>query len=109
MYDILGCNETYGFEDSEGPLGKWLVLGHCAMHSGHERGWYNAKVYNPPEHTPYKWAVTMSPVTNAWLQKLPKVAKMSDSNKSHVFNQKVCENILETIMNDKNLQQTLGK
>lgn len=66
--------------------------------------WYNAKVYNPPEHTIYKWAVTMSSVTNAWLQKVPKVAKMSDSNKSHVFNLKVCENILETIMNDKSLR-----
>lgn len=66
--------------------------------------WYNAKVYNPPEHTIYKWAVTMSSVTNAWLQKAPKVAKMSDSNKSHVFNLKVCENILETIMNDKSLR-----
>jgi len=66
--------------------------------------WYNAKVYNPPEHTIYKWAVTMSSVTNAWLQKAPKVAAMSDSNKSHVFNLKVCENILETIMNDKSLR-----
>jgi len=67
--------------------------------------WYNAKVYNPPEHTIYKWAVTMSSVTNAWLQKAPKVAKMSDkSDKSHVFNLKVCENILETIMNDKSLR-----
>jgi len=66
--------------------------------------WYNAKVYNPPEHTIYKWAVTMSSVTNAWLQKAPKVAKLSDSNKSHVFNLKVCENILETIMNDKSLR-----
>jgi len=66
--------------------------------------WYNAKVYNPPEHTIYKWAVTMSSVTNAWMQKAPKVAAMSDSNKSHVFNLKVCENILETIMNDKSLR-----
>jgi len=66
--------------------------------------WYNAKVYNPPEHTIYKWAVTMSSVTNAWLQKAPKVAAMSDSSKSHVFNLKVCENILETIMNDKSLR-----
>jgi len=67
--------------------------------------WYNAKVYNPPEHTIYKWAVTMSSVTNAWLQKAPKVAKMSEnSDKSHVFNLKVCENILETIMNDKSLR-----
>ena len=66
--------------------------------------WYNAKVYNPPEHTIYKWAVTMSSVTNAWMQKAPKVSLMSDSNKSHVFNLKVCENILETIMNDKSLR-----
>lgn len=66
--------------------------------------WYNAKVYNPPEHTIYKWAVTMSSVTNAWLQKAPKVAAVSDSTKSHVFNLKVCENILETIMNDKSLR-----
>lgn len=66
--------------------------------------WYNAKVYNPPEHTIYKWAVTMSSVTNAWMQKAPKVSAISDSNKSHVFNLKVCENILETIMNDKSLR-----
>eukprot|EP00092_Neocalanus_flemingeri_P027712 GFUD01030081.1.p1 GENE.GFUD01030081.1~~GFUD01030081.1.p1 ORF type:complete len:384 (+),score=64.80 GFUD01030081.1:172-1323(+) len=66
--------------------------------------WYNAKAYNPPEHTIYKWAVTMSSVTNAWLQKVPQVAKLSDANKSNVFNLKVCENILETIMNDKSLR-----
>jgi len=66
--------------------------------------WLNAKIYNPPEHIIYKWAVTMSSVTNAWLQKVPKVAKLSDSNKSNMFNLKVCENILETIMNDKSLR-----
>jgi len=66
--------------------------------------WYNAKVYNPPEHTIYKWAVTMSSVTNAWLDKVPKVSKLSDTQKSHVFNLKVCENILETIMTDKSLR-----
>jgi len=66
--------------------------------------WFNAKVYNPPEHTIYKWAVTMSSVANAWIQKVPKVAKLSDSNKSNTFNLKVCENILETIMNDKSLR-----
>merc|ERR1712228_253063 len=59
---------------------------------------------NPPEHTIYKWAVTMSSVTNAWLDKVPKVSKLSDTQKSHVFNLKVCENILETIMTDKSLR-----
>jgi len=66
--------------------------------------WYNAKIYNPPEHTIYKWALTMSSVTAAWLQKVPIVAKLSDSNKSNLFNLKVCDNILETIMNDKSLR-----
>jgi len=78
--------------------------------------WYNAKVYNPPEHTIYKWAVAMSSVTNSWLQKIPKASKDSDAaaadgasdsataNKTHTFNLKVCENILETIMTDKSLR-----
>lgn len=65
--------------------------------------WNNAKLYNPAPHMIHQWALAMSSVTVAWLQRMPEPPSTSSAKEVNRFNLRVCENILDTLMTDSSM------